>query len=159
MNMLYSAIINAKRGGKGAWRKAARTVVCVYASMIIAEALSSTIYALRDEDEDETYIEKYLQAVCDGVITDIILAPLTSVPGIKDLVSIFEGWNVNRGDMSIFIDLKNAFSGLDSEKKSLYQKIEDFAGALAALYGIPVKNVMRTFREIYNAVMHVIDSL
>ena len=159
MNMLYNAVINAKRGGKEAKAKAARTIGCVYASIILAEALAAAIYALRDDDEDESYLEKYLQALGDGILTDIILAPVTSLPAVKDVVSVFQGWNVDRSDMAIFVDIKNAFDGLDSESKSTYRKIEDFSGAIAAAFGVPLKNVLRTGREIYNAVENITDGI
>jgi hypothetical protein len=159
MNMLYSAVINAKRGGKEEKLKAARTIGYVYASIILAEALAASIYALRDDDEDESYLEKYLQALGEGILSDIVFAPITSLPGVKDVVSIFQGWNVDRSDMAIFADIKNAFDGLDSESKSTYRKIEDFSGAIAAAFGLPLKNVLRTGREIYNVVENIADGI
>ena len=159
INMLYSAVLNAFRGGEGAKLKAAKTIGYVYLAMIFAEALSSAIYALRDDDEDESYMEKYLQSLGSGVISDIVLAPVTSLPGVKDIVSIFQGWDVERSDMAIFKDIKDAFDGLDSESKSPYRKVEDFAGAIAAAFGLPLKNVLRTGREVYNAGSHVFDDV
>ena len=159
INMMYSAVINALRGGKEAKLKAAKTIGYVYVAMILAEALSSAIYALRDDDEDESYMEKYLQSLGGSVVSDIVLAPVTSLPGVKDIVSIFQGWDVERSDMAIFKDIKDAFDGLDSESKSSYRKVEDFAGAIAAAFGLPLKNVLRTGREVYNAGSHMFDDV
>ena len=159
INMMYNAIIQAKRGGKGAKTQAARTMASVYASIIASSAAASLIYALRDDDEDESYLEKYLQAFGGEVISDIVLAPITSLPAIKDIVSIFQGWDVERSDVSIFKDIKDAFDGLSSENKSTYRKIEDFAGAIASAVGIPLKNLLRTGREIYNLFDNIFDGI
>lgn len=159
INMIYNALINAKRGGKGAKLKAARTIGFVYASLILAEALASAIYALRDDDEDETYWEKYLQSLGGSVISDVVLAPITSLPGVKDIVSIFQGWDVERSDMAIFKDIKDAIDGLSSENKSPYRKVEDFAGAIASAFGLPLKNVLRTGREIYTLGRTIFDDI
>jgi DNA-cytosine methyltransferase len=159
INMMYSAVINALRGGKEAKLKAAKTIGCVYVAIILAEALSSAIYALRDDDEDESYMEKYLQSLGGSVVSDIVLAPVTSLPGIKDIISIFQGWDVERSDMTIFKDIKDAFDGLDSESKSPYRKVEDFAGAIASAFGLPLKNILRTGREVYNAGSHILDDV
>ena len=159
LNMMYSAVINAFRGGKEAKIKAAKTIGFVYLAIVLAEALSSAIYALRDDDEDESYMEKYLQSFGGSVVSDIALAPVTSLPGVKDVISIFQGWDVERSDMAIFKDIKDAFDGLDSESKSPYRKVEDFAGAIAAAFGVPLKNVLRTGREVYNAGSHVFDDV
>ena len=61
--------------------------------------------------------------------------------------------------MTIFKDIKDAFDGLDSDSKSPYRKVEDFAGALASAFGLPLKNVLRTGREVYNAGSHLLDDV
>lgn len=157
INMMFNAIINAKRGGSKL--QAARTIGFVYASIIGASAMASFIYALRDDDEDESYLEKYMQALGGEVISDVVLAPITSLPAVKDIVSIFQGWDVERTDVAIFKDIKDAFDGLDSENKSTYRKIEDFAGAIASAFGVPLKNLLRTGREVYNGFSAIFDDI
>ena len=157
INMMYNAITNVSRGGSKA--KAARTIGYTYASIIAASAMASLIYALRDDDEDESYLEKYLQSIGGELISDVALAPITSLPAIKDIVSIFQGWDVERTDVAIFKDIKDAFDGLDSENKSTYRKIEDLAGAMASAFGVPLKNLLRTGREIYNAFDFATDGI
>lgn len=157
MNMMFNAIINAKRGGSK--KQAVRTIGFTYASIIAASALSSLIYALRDDDDDESYLEKYMQSLGGEFISDVVLAPVTSLPAVKDIVSIFQGWDVERTDVAIFKDIKDAFDGLSSETKSPYRKVEDFAGAIASAFGLPLKNVLRTGREIYNAFSAITDDI
>jgi hypothetical protein len=157
INMMFNAIINAKRGGSK--KQAVRTIGFTYASIIAASALSSLIYALRDDDDDESYLEKYMESLGGEFISDVVLAPVTSLPAVKDIVSIFQGWDVERTDVAIFKDIKDAFDGLSSETKSPYRKVEDFAGAIASAFGLPLKNVLRTGREIYNAFSAITDDI
>lgn len=154
VNMMYSAILKAKRGGSK-WQSA-RTLGVVYASIIVAAAAASVYYALRDDDDDETFGEKFAEAWADKLFGGTYgltgeLNPLTQLPAIKDIISIFDGWDVERMDVAIFKDLKNAIDDLKSDNKSDWRKIEDFTGAIGAMFGIPVKNILRTGREIYNA--------
>ncbi len=154
VNMMYSAILKAKRGGSK-WQSA-RTLGVVYASTIVAAAAASVYYALRDDDDDETFGEKFAEAWADKLFGGTYgltgeLNPLTQLPAIKDIISIFDGWDVERMDVAIFKDLKNAIDSLNSDNKSDWRKIEDFTGAIGAMFGIPVKNILRSGREIYNA--------
>lgn len=155
-NMLYDAVIRAKRGTIS-MKEAARTIGAVYLSVVAATLAKSLIYALRDDDEDESYLEKYMQALGGAIINDI--NPLTWLPGVRDILSIFDGWEVERTDMALFQDLKNAIDGLDSDSKSTWRKIEDFSGAVAAFFGLPLKNVMRTAREVYNGFENMLDGI
>ena len=156
VNMMYNAILQAKRGGKGAKAKAVRTIGAVYLAQIAASAARSAIYALRDDDEEETYLEKFAEAWANDMFGYYGLTgelnPLTQLPAVKDIISIFEGWDVERTDVAVFKDIKDAFDGLFSDNKSTWRKIEDFSGAIASLFGLPVKNILRTGREMYNAV-------
>ena len=156
VNMMHNAILQAKRGGKGTVKKAARTIGAVYLSTIAASAAASAIYALRDDDEEKTYMEKFAEAWSDKMLGKYGLTgelnPLTQLPAVKDIISIFEGWDVERTDIAVIKDIKDAFDGLFSDNKSTWRKIEDFSGAIASLFGLPVKNILRTGREMYNAV-------
>ena len=154
INGMADAVIQLSRGTipKG---RAIRTIAATYASMIAASAAASLIYAMRDDDDDESFVEKYLEAFGDKLVSDI--NPLSMLPFVKDIMSIFEGWEVERTDMAIIQDIYNAWESLDSDTKSPYRKVEDFAGAIAAAFGVPVKNVMRTGREIYNFVEDIFD--
>ena len=153
-NMLYNAVLQAKRGniGKG---EMAKIMGATISSIILASIAKSLIYALRDDDEDESYIEKYFQALTDSLISDMHIHNM--LPYINDIVSIFSGWDVERTDMAILKDFKDAIDGLDSSEKSLWRKVEDLAGAVAAFGGFPLKNVMRTVREMYNFMANLFD--
>lgn len=156
VNMMADAILQAKRG-KIKKAKAVRVIASVYVATVAASVIKSLIYALRDDDEDESYAEKYLQALGGTILNDI--NPLNMLPIFRDVVSIFDGWDVERTDMALVADLKNAIDALNSDTKSTWRKIEDFAGAIAAFAGVPLKNVMRTAREIYNLIESLFDGI
>ena len=158
INMMLDAVVQAKRGTVTK-REAGRKIAAVYASIIAAGAAASLIYAMRDDDDDESFVEKYIEAVTDKLVGKGTgeLNPLTQLPFIKDVISIFDGWEVERSDMALIQDFYNALDALDSSTKSPYRKVEDLAGAIGAMFGIPVKNTMRSGREIYNFVEDLFD--
>lgn len=149
-NMVADAILKGKRGNK---RYARRTVGAVVSSAILNSILVSFVYAARDDDEDETYLEKYLGSLAGGVIDGI--NPATYIPFIKDAFAIAQGYDVERSDMAVVSDFINACKQLKSDKISTYQKVENFAGSIAQIFGLPVKNIMRDVRGIYNAIMTI----
>ena len=152
-NMMYDATLQATRKTITK-RKAVRIVSATYTSIIAASVFASLIYALRDDDEDESYLEKFAEAFGGKLLGDI--NPLNMLPGVRDIFSIFDGWDVERTDMAVFKDIKDAFDGLFSENKSIQRKIEDFAGAVASFFGVPLKNILRTGREIYNGINDIL---
>lgn len=154
INMLYNAILQAKRGTISK-QKATAIIGATVASIVLSAVAKSFIAALRDDDEDESYAEKYGQALGSNLSSD--LNPLNMLPFVRDVMSLFEGWDVERTDMAVVKDIKDAFDGLDSDTKSTYRKTEDLLGAIAALFGIPLKNVMRTAREGYNFIANFFD--
>lgn len=125
----------------------ARKLGSVVASMLLNSILVSFVYAARNDDDDKSYIEKYIAALT-GELKDGF-NPLTYIPYVKDIVSIVQGYDVERNDMTMIADLWKAYTSLKSEKKSTYRKIEDFAGRIAQIFGLPLKNVMRDMRAAY----------
>lgn len=147
LNMIADALIHGKRGNKSYARKA---IGAVAASMILNSILVSFVYAGRDDDEDKTYIEKYAGSLTSELIDSF--NPLTLIPFVKDIVSIAQGYDVERSDMAVITDLFNAWKKLSSDNLSVYRKVEGFGGAIASIFGLPLKNIMRDVRGIYNTV-------
>ena len=150
LNMIWDSWVQAKRtGGFKAYAKATVTTGApIMASIVLNAALKSIIMAMRDDDEDESYGEKYLESLF-GEIKDN-LNPLTLIPIAKDIVSIFRGYDVERMDMALISDFKKALDAFDSEEKTLYEKWSGLIGATSAFFGIPIKNVERDFRGLIN---------
>lgn len=152
INMITDALLQGKRGNRKYSRKAIGAVV---ASQLLNAILVSLVYAGRDDDEDETYVEKYIGSVTGEVLGS--LNPADYIPFIKDIVSIVKGYDVERSDMAVISDLWKSIQNLKSEKVSPYRKVEGFAGSIAQIFGLPVKNIMRDARGIYQTVASFVD--
>ena len=161
INMVTDAIRQSKRGNKAYARKA---VGAVYASLILNAALSSIVYAMRDDDDDETILEKYVGSFTTEIIDSF--NPLTYLPFVKDVWSIAQGYDVERSDMSLISDAIGSFQnivkivetdtdGMDDEELDAYY--EKLRGAIlsgvdgvASLLGIPEKNIRRDITAAFN---------
>ena len=152
LNMVVDSFVQGKRTGKvgGFIKTTAGTGGAIVASVVFNAALKSIITAMRDDDEDESYAEKYLGAFVGNAMDD--LNPLSYIPFVKDIVSIFNGYDVERMDMALFSDLKNAIDAFDSDSKSEYEKWSGLVGAVSAFFGVPIKNVERDIRGAYNTI-------
>ena len=145
VNMIVDGIIQGKRGNK---RFTAATVGAVSSSIILNSILVSLVYAARDDDEDETYAEKYIGSLTSELIDGF--NPLTYIPFVKDMWSIAQGYDVERSDMSVVSDLWKTVEGLFNEDKSGWEKVSDASGAVASLFGLPLKNIIRDAKGMYN---------
>ena len=156
-------IENAIRSGKA--KNIARAFGSVAVSIILNNALASIVYAMRDDDEDEMFIEKYFQSFTSGMIDDI--NPMTYYPFLKDVWSLFQGYDVERTDMSVIADVRDALKQVyallskDTSDMTDYQLAEhnkNLWGALLSVldagcsaFGVPAKNVRRDAKGIINA--------
>jgi hypothetical protein len=148
LNMLWDSWVQGKRSGskKGFVKVTSVTTGAIVSSIVLNAALKSIVMAMRDDDEDESYAEKYLEHFF-GDLKDN-LNPLTLIPVVKDVLSIFDGYDVERMDMSLISDLKKAIDAFDSDTKTTYEKWSGLVGAISAMFGIPVKNVERDIRAV-----------
>ena len=149
-NMLWDAWVQGKRTGsvKGLVKTTSIVGSAWVSAVVLNSALKAIILAMRDDDDDESYAEKYLEHFF-GDLNDN-LNPLTLVPFAKDIVSIFKGYDVERMDMALFSDLKSAIDAFDSDSKTTYEKWSGLIGAISAFFGVPVKNVERDIKAAVN---------
>ena len=125
-----------KRTGK----KMARTLVTLPIAGILTAVAKSAIQAMRDDDDEETFVEKWVEKYVSNFKSDIM--PWTYLPVGRDIQSLIDGWDVERPDMTLIADLIDGVSKIfdeDSEAKDILGAV----GAFANLFGIPLKNVIR----------------
>lgn len=147
INMIADALLKGKRGNK----KYARAAIgAVIASQIFNSILVSFVYAGRDDDEEKSYWEKYIESLTGNVLDS--LNPMTYIPFVKDIMSIAQGYDVERSDMAVVSDLWKAWQNLSNDRVPVYRKVEGFAGSIAQIFGLPVKNIMRDVRGIYQTI-------
>jgi hypothetical protein len=158
INMLQDAF---RKGNK---KMIARTIGAVYGSVILNSALVSLVYALRDDDEDETFLEKYLSRFTTEVIDGI--NPLTYVPFVKDIWSALQGFDIERSDMTLITRIIDSLqqlvkvaakdtsdmdeAELKEHRKAVNEAILSITDNLASLTGVPVKNIRRDINGIIN---------
>lgn len=146
-NMLMHAVWQSKKGYKKA---AVRTIGAVVAATMFNAVLKSLVTAGRDDDEDETLLEKYLAQVVSNFLQD--LNPLTLFPFFRDVWSLLQGYDVSRSDMTSIGDLINSAKSLFSDKKTAGEKIQEILGSVAGLFGVPLRNILRDFNGLANSV-------
>lgn len=140
-NMFEDAMLKARRGNKKVLGKTIGAIV--FSSLVNAIAVSF-VYAARDDD-DEEYWNKYLKKFVDNFGSNII--PVAWIPIGRDFMSLIEGYDIERADMALLSDLVKAIRRLSSTRVEAEEKIADIIGAIANLFGIPLKNLYRDFVE------------
>ena len=161
INMLQDSFRKGKRG-----KYTLRVMGAVYGSVLLNSALVSIIYAMRDDDEDETFWEKYLSRFTTEMIDGI--NPLTYIPLVKDAWSLLQGYDIERADMSLISDVVASLqqmvklvakdtSDMDEDeltehKKAITESVLKITDSISACLGVPVKNVRRDLNGIINAV-------
>ena len=154
---------NSQKRGKAikTMGRAATALVVTNAVNALAQSL---IDAMRDDDEDKKYWERFRTAFT-GVtgdeetfrdyLTNILLSgnvgsnnnPLGQIPFVKDVVSLAQGYSVARTDMEVISDIVDAsklfISSANGGKKTTVYAIKSLAASVAKLFGVPASNLMR----------------
>lgn len=149
LNMLFNATVQAKRG-KFSKGKATRIVASLVIASVINALLQSIVTAARNDDDDKTYAEKYIAELIPNFIDNA--NPVNQIAFVKDIISIFQGYDVTRADMSVVSDLYNSIHNLHSDNLTYTQKIESLAGSIGAFFGLPIKNVIRDINSVENVI-------
>lgn len=149
LNILYDAFANKNHPDqkKRIWSAMLYTTL----SSLAAAIGSALISAWNKDDDDRTAWEKLLNKTVDAFIGNV--NPLENIPYVRDVWSLLQGYEVERTDMSLLSDLAAAIDKLRSNNYTGFRKVEEMAGSIANVFGIPVKNVMRDMRRIYNAAL------
>lgn len=146
VNMLVNSYIDFKEGRQGSGKKLARTVMSVLVADIVNSALQSLATAARDDDEDKSFTEKYLGDLVSNSLGNISI--FAKIPYIRDLKSIYDGYDIERQDTAVFADLIEAIKATGSETKTPFEKTRKLAEAAANVFGVPLKNVLRDAEAI-----------
>ena len=160
-NMAESALRDAVRGN---WKDGVKKAIVLAYGTIAVGMAKSLIYAMRDDDEDETFVEKYIESLTGSLLSDF--NPISYIPVARDVLSAAQGYDVERPDMAIVVDAISALDAViknnskDTEGMSeeqlaeLDKKVTDanwkLVESLAAFFGIPVKNIRRDVKGVFD---------
>lgn len=168
-NMFVNAVYDlrhatGKDGRSNAKRALARTSAALVVSFAVNAVMQSIVDALRDDDKERDYWEKFLTAYTgftgeeetaldywnsfwDGNL-EANFNPAGYIPYFKDLVSIMQGYDVSRMDMEpvskvleAASNMKKALSG--EGKYSVAGASANLLAEVSRLLGIPVANLKR----------------
>ena len=153
VNMLVESYIDFKEGRQSSGKKLARTVMSLLVTNIVNSALKSLVTAARDKDEDKSYLEKYLGELVSNSLGELSL--FAKIPYLRDLKSIYDGYDVERQDTAVFADLIEAVKATGSETKTPYEKTRKLAEAVANVFGLPLKNVLRDAEAIARTMWNI----
>lgn len=154
---------NSQKRGK-AIKTMGRAATALVVTNVVNALAQSLIDAMRDDDEDKKYWERFRTAFT-GVtgdeetfrdyLTNILLSgnvgsnnnPLGQIPFVKDVVSLAQGYSVARTDMEVISDIVDAsklfISSANGGKKTTVYAIKSLAASVAKLFGVPTSNLMR----------------
>lgn len=161
----YNMLANALRDwhempGKwnaGSKRFFKRILKAYVVTNVVNAAVQSFMDAFRDKkDDDTTYWERWLEDYKDNVKDN--LNPIQLIPYLKDILSIVQGYDVNRLDMQ---GLSKLFAGVRNVQKyatdadyredhTWLEAAESLMSGISSVTGIPIYNVERDFKAIYN---------
>ena len=150
-NMFVDAWFDKQTGGKAKAKRVTRTMAALTGSILLNNLLKSLVAAARDDDdENETYRERYVKNFASNLVSDV--NPLNYIPYAKDIMSIFQGYDVERSDISIFRAMYAAMQTMKDDSKSMYERTKSFAVFVGLATGIPFKNVWRDFEAGLNTI-------
>lgn len=156
-------------------KKLVRTFMTLVANGVCVAAAAGLVDMLRDDDDDETLLEKWLQAFRGDFseaesVSDYILAaigsnlgnsfnPLGYIPYMRDIFSVLQGYKVERTDISWLNDLvksgKNLMRYMSGESNyTLNAVLMDAAGSLSKATGIPIHSAKRDILAIKNTIVN-----
>lgn len=152
INMLTDAAYRLlDNPGKESKKYFAGVVGSILVSAFLNTVLKSVPTAMRDDDENKNFAEKIVNALISESISDISL--LQGLPIIKDIISVFQGYDVTRTDMEMISSLVNSFSALNKAIQSgdgfTDALLKAFSTALT-FFGIPATNLYREITAIVN---------
>lgn len=153
LNMLIDGVIEGTRlGGREGAKCIFKAAKAVFITGVLSAVSVSLIRAMRDDDEDKTYIEKYLGAIPANFLDSI--NPLGMIPYVKDLWSVYQGYDLNRMDMSALSGIVNALQDLRNENKSVGEKVKNLVVSISTLTGIPLRNILRDTEGLINTIFN-----
>ena len=153
VSMVADAIIRGERGDVKFLRKSGGALA---AAIIINAMAVSLVYAMRDDDEDKTYAEKYLSTLSAEIVEGFI--PLSYLPFARDVMSLAQGYEVERSDMTLIGNLFDQMKLLTSSKRSVTDKVLGVTGAVSAFFGLPVTNMVRDAKGLINTFLGQVDT-
>lgn len=181
LNMVMGAADRIRQAqGKEKWKAAGgfvRSCITFMATAMLNALVTAFVDAERDDDDDETYWQKWRQALLswDGdtkreqlksilgsnIVENVNL--LNLIPYVKDVFSLMQGYDVERMDMQGISDVMDDllrwvewFSKGEAKYTAKFMIIET-ASSIAKTFGVPVANIIREVTSLVNLGLTLMD--
>lgn len=146
-NLLRNAIVDVKNKKPNATKRLIRVYASCVMANVLAAAAKAIVMAFRDTGDDE-WREKWLESFVGDLLSS--LNPVSIIPFVKDILTLLDGYDVERMDMSAISGIikfgqqmvTSAQKGELDTSLSL-QNAYKLTRYLSQLTGIPVYNVLR----------------
>ena len=168
-NMYWYALKHMnEKGGKA---RLLRTAASIIGAGVFNAVLKSIITAIRDDDENQNYVDKYVEALAGNLVgTPLKKVPyigeyiylggeldtLGSLPLVNEVLSLLQGYTSSRSELKVIQDLINAAGDLDNENKGRDERWLRMAKATSQALGIPldafIKDWLGVVKEAYKAI-------
>ena len=159
-NMLLDAYASyegevRRTGSKAkAWKRFGRSIaraMIAYTAANFAAALAESVMdGLRDDDEYETFLEKFWEHFGENFWQD--MNPLTKLPFVKDVLSYLDGYDNTRLDTEWAANLVKSLELWQDKKggSTLYGNLYNSLKAVSQITGLPISNMLREVATIWN---------
>lgn len=146
-----------------------RALAAFIANIVVNSALKSLVGAWRDRDEDETFLERYLKRLTGDLVgsktvlfLDGAWSPFGMIPWVKDVISLIQGYNVDRSDVSVVSDILGAAQNFIEAAKDYDGHFDlpdayalmDLVGEISKLTNLPVAQVFKDVKGIANHITY-----
>lgn len=157
-NMLRRSLVDFHNKKPGAIENLGRATAVFGIQCVVNAAAQSIIDAVRSDD-DEEYWKKWLDALGGNVLDNA--NPLGMIPYAKDIISIYQGYELKRSDMegiSLLVNsiteivkepeiISDIFTGEAFTDKKKYRKFKNIINGLSKTTGLPLYNLYRDMVE------------
>ncbi|MBR3974406.1 MAG: hypothetical protein IKJ88_00940 [Clostridia bacterium] len=171
LNLLMNAALQTDRKNI---RYAGRAVSAFMLQVVVNNLLKNLIGALRDTDEDQTYWEKYVEGLTEDLLGSAItvngrkiwipvfltsdFSVLGMIPLVKEIMSLLEGYELNRPETEVVTDIINTVQSLipseDADIRSARDYVEylgvwgvvDVATMISKLCGVPLDSIIKDIK-------------
>ena len=149
-------------------KKLVRTDAALVGALIVNGMLKSIPYAMRDDDEDEGYWERWAKQF--GSALSELWKPWELLPVFRNVENWWSGKTIEQPDTVLLGDLMQAghrvYDVLRDEEKlgemtaeDWYKLAQDLSGSLGNFLGVPVRNIWRDAEGIARAWKDATDGI
>jgi hypothetical protein len=144
---------------KAAWARLGRTASVIVVANVLGKLAQSLVYGGRDDDEDEALLERWTRNFAEALAEDLKPYGFASyLPFGRDIVSLIEGYSVERPDMQLIEDVIKSFKSVTDGDITLDDSLK-LVGSVGNFFGVPLKNIIREIKSAINVVGDVFDDI